>query len=109
MEKLTATDILEFFDKAEKLNLTYSVRKNPNPTVNNFRIDVEAGWLANEWAFNSDIKVVVSGDGKDTFDGDCSLAQLSEELDKRLDRDRRRKELLARLTDEERDLLDLND
>jgi asparagine synthetase B (glutamine-hydrolysing) len=105
MDRLTATEILEFFDKAEKLNLTYSVRKNPSS--GNFRINVEVDWLADEWAFSSDIKVVVSGEGKDTFDGDYSLSQLTKELDKTLERDRRRKELIERLTEEEKDLLNL--
>lgn len=109
MEKLTAREILEFFDKAEKLNLTYSVRKNPNSTVDNFRIDVEADWLTDEWAFSSTVKVIVSGNGLDTSLGDYTLRQMTAELEDRLDRGRRRKELLSRLTQEEKELLDLKD
>ena len=101
------TELLEFLTKAQELNIfDYFVKTNLGYEIA----------LFNDWQKNGNYyqqKVFITKEGESTWDyGDCEFSEMNEILDKMIEekeqkkiKEQKRKELIARLTDEEKELL----
>ena len=106
---LTATDILNLLIKATKLNVPY--RAYTDKHGDNF-IEFEIHWYGGSTEYDS---LYITKDNKSTWDiGDWAYDGLNEVFDEKLKeqeekriKEEKRKALIARLTDEEKELLNL--
>ena len=105
---ITATELLDFLCKAQKLSIldvTFS------KTDEGYLITLRDDWHDDNSWYNQ--SVFISNEGESTWDsGDYDFWTMDRILDEKLEEQKqkemkaqKRKELLARLTDEERELL----
>ena len=105
---ITTTELLDFLCKAEKLSI---VDVSFRQTDEGYTITLSDDWYdSNEW---SNKTVFITNEGESTWDkGDYEFYTMNNILDEKLEEQKqkeikaqKRKELIARLTDEEKDLL----
>jgi len=105
---ITATQVLEMLAKATKLNVHYGVYEDDGEHFIQFEVD----WYADSCSTYSYEKVHISKQNESRWgvcwDFDSFMTQLDDKL-KEQEREKykaeKRKELIAKLTDEERELL----
>ena len=103
---ITATQILEMLEKARRLGIHYEVYEDPE--YNSYFIEFAVNWYADEiggWSYE---KVFVSKDN--VSDGFTWIDVLNEKLKEKEQKElkeEKRKALIARLTQEERELLEI--
>jgi small nuclear ribonucleoprotein (snRNP)-like protein len=108
---ITATQVLEMLSKAEKLGIHYDVYENALWYNIQFTVD----WFADEYRDYSYERVAISKENETTFSGsywgfDTWMNMLDEKLEEKEQekiKEEKRKELIARLSDEEKELLNL--
>ena len=105
---ITTTELLDFLCKAEKLSI---VDVSFRQTDEGYTITLSDDWYdSNEW---SNKTVFITNEGESTWDkGDYEFYTMNNILDEKLEEQKqkeikaqKRKELIARLTDDEKDLL----
>jgi hypothetical protein len=110
---ITASQILEMLSKAEKLGIHYKVDEDTRGHTIQFTV----GWFADEYKDYSYEKVFISKENEKTFSSsywgfDTMMNILDEKLEEQEQekiKEQKRQELIARLSDEERELLGLGD
>ncbi len=108
-EMISLVEFLEFLCKAKKLNIHQNITKDDN----GYSILLYCDWDDDNHFYNK--KVFITNDGKSTwetgdYDFDTINAVLDKELEKQKERElkeQKRKQLIDRLTDEEKELLNL--
>lgn len=108
---ITTTELLDFLCKAQKLSSLTTFRQ----TDEGYKITLRNDWYDDGgW---SDTIVFITNEGESNWDsgGDYDFYTMDRVLDDELEeqtqkeiKEQKRKELLARLTDEEKELLNLN-
>jgi hypothetical protein len=106
---IQTTELLKLFSKAEKLDLSVAVREDKD---GDYVIRIFAMFSPK----NFDEKVVITQKGesnwnKGCYSFDCMMDVLDKMLEERLQKEikeRKRQALIAKLTPEERELLNLN-
>ena len=106
---ITATQVLEMLSKAEKLGIHYDIDEDTRGHIIQFTV----GWFADEYKDYSYEKVFISKENEKTFNSyywgfDTWMNMLDEKLEEQEQeklKAEKRKELIARLSDEEKELL----
>jgi hypothetical protein len=109
---ITATQILEMLEKARRLGINYEVYEDPD--YNSYFIEFVVTWYADEYGGCSYEKVFVSKDnvsdgygGWDVFNWNRMLNEKLKQKEQKELKEEKRKALIARLTPEERELLEI--
>jgi hypothetical protein len=105
---ILATDILTLLSKAERLGANYDIKQQDD----GFEIQIYYVWHKDDYYRRS---VFITNENEGTWDkGDYPFDAMMDVLDEELEEQKqkeikaqKRKELIARLTDEEKELLDL--
>ena len=107
-EPIKATELLKLFTKAEKLDLSVVVREDKD---GDYQIRIYQ--MFQQEYFDEKVVITQKGEGSDEK-GDLGFYDLLYVLDEKLEeqrqkkiKDQKRQELIARLTDEEKELLNL--
>jgi hypothetical protein len=103
---IQATELLELFSKAYKLGATYDIKQKDD----GFEIKLHYTWYEGDYYHNA-VFITQEGEGSDEK-GDLGFYDMMHLLDEKLEEQRqkeikaqKRKELIAKLTDEEKELL----
>jgi len=107
---ITATQVLEMLAKATKLHISYRVYEDDGEHFIQFEVD----WYGDDYSTYSYEKVRISNQNESRWgvcwNFDSFMTQLDDKL-KEQEREKykaeKRKELIAKLTDEEKELLNL--
>jgi outer membrane receptor for Fe3+-dicitrate len=107
---IQATELLQLFAKANQIGATYDIKQKDD----GFEIKIYYTWFEDDYYHHS---VFITNENESTWQkGDCDydfdamMDILDQELEEQKQREikaEKRKELIARLTPEERELLDL--
>ncbi len=105
---ITATQVLEMLEKARQLSIQYEVYDDET----SYRIRFYVDWHWEKTKKYSHEEVIISKDNKSLYstcwDFDSFMIQLNVKLEEQKQKEikaQKRKELIARLTDEEKELL----
>jgi hypothetical protein len=106
---IQATELLQLFAKANKIGATYDIKQKDD----GFEIKIYYTWFEDDYYHQ---EVFITNENESTWDkGECSfdamMSILDQELEEQLQKEikaQKRQELIARLTPEERELLNLN-
>ena len=105
---ITATQVLELLTKATKLHIHYSVYEDDGEHFIQFEVD----WYAGDYSTYSYEKVHISNQNESRWGVCWNFDTFMTQLDEKLEEERqeeikaeKRKELIAKLTDEEMELL----
>jgi len=98
---IQATELLKLFTKIEKLRWSVNVREDKD---GDYVVHIYEMFRPEEF----DEKVIITPKGESNWDkGYHSFDSMMDVLDEKLEKQLQRQELIARLTDEEKELLDL--
>jgi hypothetical protein len=103
---ILATELLELLIKADKLAVSYNIKQQND----GFEIKLYHAWHENDYYHQT---VFITNENESTWDkGDYDFSTMMDVLDEKLEekrqeeiKEQKRQELLARLTDFEKDLL----
>jgi len=103
---ILATELLQLFTKANKLGATYDIKQKDD----GFEIKIYYTWFEDDYCHQ---EVFITNENESTwnkgdYNFDAMMDVLDEELEKQKQREikeQKRQELIARLTDEEKELL----
>ena len=104
---LTATDVLELLSKTNKLNMSPIIVKNDE----GYYINLYYDWYSDGQSFSRSVFITNENEStgvKETYPFETMNDILNKELEKEKQqkiKEQKRKELIARLTDEEKELL----
>jgi hypothetical protein len=103
---IEATEILKLFHRADKIGATYDIKQKDD----GFEIKLYYTWHENDY-YHTAVFITQEGDGSDEK-GDLGFYDMMHLLDEKLEEQKqkeikaqKRKELIARFTDEEKELL----
>ena len=105
---IQATDLLELFSKAQQLGATYDIKQYED----GFEVKIYYAWVSDDY-YHETLFITNEGEsdwGRGGYDFYAMMELLDEKLEEEKQKEikvQKRKELIARLTSEEKELLGL--